>query len=52
MDPKPYWPGHEDRLRYQSVVFTDSAPQRETLDSCLADRGLGAGTVESKSDYV
>ena len=22
MEPKPYWPGHEDRLRYQSVFFT------------------------------
>ncbi|TJY63252.1 DUF1329 domain-containing protein [Sinimarinibacterium sp. CAU 1509] len=22
MDPKPYWPGHEDKLRYQSIVFT------------------------------
>ena len=22
VDPKPYWPGHEDKLRYQSVFFT------------------------------
>ena len=22
IDPKPYWPGHEDMLRYQSVLFT------------------------------
>ena len=22
MDPKPYWPGHEDKLRYQSILFT------------------------------
>jgi hypothetical protein len=22
MEPRPYWPGHEDKLRYQSVVFT------------------------------
>lgn len=22
MEPKPYWPGHENRLRYQSVFFT------------------------------
>lgn len=22
MDPKPYWPGKEDTLRYQSIVFT------------------------------
>lgn len=22
VDPKPYWPGHEDKLRYQSIVFT------------------------------
>lgn len=22
MDPKPYWPGHEDKLRFQSVFFT------------------------------
>jgi len=21
LDPKPYWPGHEDKLRYQSVFF-------------------------------
>ena len=21
IDPKPYWPGHEDKLRYQSVLF-------------------------------
>lgn len=25
MDPRPYWPGHQDKLRYQSIVFT--APQ-------------------------
>ncbi|MGQ0699477.1 MAG: DUF1329 domain-containing protein [Panacagrimonas sp.] len=23
MEPKPYWPGHEDKLRYQSVFFTN-----------------------------
>lgn len=23
MEPKPYWTGHEDKLRYQSVFFTD-----------------------------
>lgn len=22
MEPKPYWPGHEQHLRYQSVIFT------------------------------
>ncbi len=22
VDPMPYWPGHEDKLRYQSVFFT------------------------------
>lgn len=22
MEPRPYWPGHEDKLRYQSIVFT------------------------------
>jgi hypothetical protein len=22
IDPKPYWPGHEDTLRYQSIFFT------------------------------
>jgi len=22
VQPKPYWPGHEDKLRYQSVFFT------------------------------
>lgn len=21
MEPKPYWPGHEDKLRYQSIFF-------------------------------
>lgn len=21
LDPRPYWPGHEDKLRYQSVLF-------------------------------
>jgi len=21
VDPKPYWPGHEDKLRYQTVLF-------------------------------
>ena len=21
MDPKPYWPGHEDKLRYQNIIF-------------------------------
>lgn len=26
MDPKPYWPEHKDKLRYQSVFFT--APQQ------------------------
>ncbi|MBM5812858.1 MAG: DUF1329 domain-containing protein [Gammaproteobacteria bacterium] len=25
MEPRPYWPGHDDKLRYQSIVFT--APQ-------------------------
>ena len=25
VDPKPYWPGHEDKLRYQSVFFTKPA---------------------------
>lgn len=23
MEPKPYWTGHKDKLRYQSVVFTE-----------------------------
>lgn len=23
LDPKPVWPGHEDKLRYQSVFFTE-----------------------------
>lgn len=22
VDPKPYWPGHEDKLRYQTILFT------------------------------
>ena len=30
VDPKPYWPGHEDRLRYQSVAFTAPKDVRGT----------------------
>ena len=30
MEPKPYWPGHEDKLRYQSVFFTDPYTYRGT----------------------
>jgi hypothetical protein len=28
LDPKPYWPGHEDKLRYQSVFFTSPQSSR------------------------
>ncbi len=30
MEPKPYWPGHEDKLRYQSVFFLSPQPFRGT----------------------
>ena len=30
MDPKPYWTGHEDKLRYQSVFFTQPQQFRGT----------------------
>lgn len=30
VEPMPYWPGHEDKLRYQSVVFTSPRGVRGT----------------------
>lgn len=30
LDPKPYWPGHEDKLRYQSVFFVSPEDVRGT----------------------
>lgn len=30
IDPKPHWPGHEDILRYQSVIFTAPNENRGT----------------------
>ncbi|ULQ46523.1 DUF1329 domain-containing protein [Flagellatimonas centrodinii] len=30
MEPKPYWPGHEDKLRYQSIVFLEPHSSRGT----------------------
>ena len=30
IDPKPHWPGHEDILRYQSVIFTAPHENRGT----------------------
>ena len=30
MEPKPYWPGHEDKLRYQSVFFQTPESARGT----------------------
>ncbi|MGB0211605.1 DUF1329 domain-containing protein [Algiphilus sp.] len=30
LDPKPYWPGHEDYLRYQSVFFLSPESERGT----------------------
>jgi len=30
LEPKPYWPGHEDKLRYQSIVFLGPADVRGT----------------------
>lgn len=30
LDPKPYWPGHEDKLRYQSIFFQSPEDARGT----------------------
>jgi len=30
LDPKPYWPGHEDKLRYQSVFYLNPQNARGT----------------------
>ena len=30
LDPRPYWPGHEDKLRYQSVFFQTPESARGT----------------------
>ena len=30
LDPKPYWPGHEDKLRYQSILFLSPNDVRGT----------------------
>ena len=30
IDPKPYWPGHKDKLRYQSVFFLQPQAYRGT----------------------
>lgn len=30
MEPKPYWPGHKDKLRYQSVFFLSPQQYRGT----------------------
>ncbi|MFZ5609629.1 MAG: DUF1329 domain-containing protein [Pseudomonadota bacterium] len=30
LEPKPYWPGHEEQLRYQSVFFTGPSDVRGT----------------------
>lgn len=30
VEPKPYWPGDSDKLRYQSVLFTEPADARGT----------------------
>lgn len=30
LEPKPYWPGHEDKLRYQSLFFTYPSDARGT----------------------
>ena len=30
LEPKPYWPGHEDKLRYQSVLFLTPSDIRGT----------------------
>lgn len=30
MEPRPYWPGHEDKLRYQSIFFTTPDSVRGT----------------------
>lgn len=40
MEPKPYWPGREDKLRYQSVFFTapDSAKGTSFLNVWAYDQ--------------
>ena len=30
LDPKPYWPGHEDELRYQTILFVSPNDVRGT----------------------
>ena len=30
VDPKPYWPGHEDKLRYQTILFVTPKDVRGT----------------------
>ena len=30
IDPKPYWPGHEDKLRYQTILFVSPSDIRGT----------------------
>ena len=30
IDPKPYWPGHEDKLRYQTIFYVSPADARGT----------------------
>jgi len=31
VEPKPYWPGSDDKLRYQSILFTEPADARGTM---------------------
>jgi hypothetical protein len=40
MEPKPYWPGHEDKLRYQSIFFAtpDSAKGTSFLNVWAYDQ--------------
>jgi hypothetical protein len=40
MEPKPYWPGHEDKLRYQSIFFAtpDSAKGTSFLNIWAYDQ--------------
>jgi len=50
MDPKPYWPGHENKLRYQSVFFT--APQQYRGTSFLNIWDYDGSTFPELYGYV
>lgn len=50
IDPKPYWPGHEDKLRYQSIFFL--SPQSYRGTSFLNIWDYDASTFPSLYGYV